>query len=167
MQEIEVKILEINKNELIEKLVNFWAKKVFDSEIYAEFYHSLNWEKIRLRKTNIWNFMTLKVKKNLDWVKSNREYETNFWDYETFVNILLISGFQKFWISKKYRVSYKLWNIVFDFDSIENIPDFVEVESDNIKDVEKWVEILGYSMKNTSTFWEKELKTHYNIEWWI
>ncbi|MDP5039090.1 MAG: class IV adenylate cyclase [Candidatus Gracilibacteria bacterium] len=167
MQEIEVKILEINKDKLIEKLVNLGAEKVFDSEIYAEFYHSLNGEKIRLRKTNIGNFMTLKVKKNLDGVKSNREYETNFGDYETFVNILLISGFQKFGISKKYRVSYKLGNIIFDFDSIENIPDFVEVESDNIKDVEKGVELLGYSMKDTSTFGEKELKAHYNIEWGI
>ena len=43
MQEIEVKILEIDKNCLIKKLKNIWAKKVFDSKIEAFFYKNKDW----------------------------------------------------------------------------------------------------------------------------
>lgn len=167
MQEIEVKILEINKEELIKKLENLWAEMIFDSYIDAEFFMSQNQKKLRLRKTKYWNYMTMKEKIQKDWYKINQEHELEFGDYETFEKILILSWFQKFWISKKQRISYKLWNIVFDFDSIKDIPDFVEVESDNIADVEKWVEILGYNMSQTNTFWEKELKEFYWIKWGI
>ena len=44
MQEIEVKILEIDKNCLIKKLKNIWAKKVFDSKIEAFFYKNKDWK---------------------------------------------------------------------------------------------------------------------------
>ncbi len=109
----------------------------------------------------------MKEKVEQDWYKINQEHELEFGDYETFEKILTLSWFQKFWVSKKQRISYKLWNIVFDFDSIKDIPDFVEVESDNIADVEKWVKILGYNMSQTNIFWEKELKEFYWIKWGI
>ena len=67
MQELEVKILEIDKNKIIEKLESLNAVKVFDGSIEAEFYF-INGKKIRLRK--MWNKNRFNCKKWVaEWVK--------------------------------------------------------------------------------------------------
>ena len=45
MLELEVKIFEIDKDLLISKIEKLWAKKVFDSEIFADFYVNNEWKK--------------------------------------------------------------------------------------------------------------------------
>jgi adenylate cyclase class IV len=93
----------------------------------------------------------------------NLEYEVKIDDYETFENMLVALWFTKYWHSSKQRIAYELGNIVFDFDKYDGIPWFVEVESNNEQDLVKWVELLWYSMKDTHTFTESQVKKHYGI----
>lgn len=162
MQEIEVKILEINKAEVIAKLVKLWAILTFDWEIENDFFD--NGEK-RIRLRRMWgkNYITFKIKSENSIAKSNYELETEFLDYETMVGILENIWFIKIRSSNKKRISYHLWHIAFDFDDFPGIPSFVEIEATNNEDVIRWVELLWYSMEDTKTFWEMELKKHYNI----
>lgn len=162
MQEIEVKILEINKNEIISKLINLWAKLVFEWSIENDFFD--NWDKrIRLRKMWGKNYITFKIKAENEIAKSNLELETEFLDYDTMVQILQNIWFAKTRSSNKTRISYHLWNIWFDIDDFPWIPTFIEIEAQNNEDLIKWVEILWYKLSDTVMYWEMELKKHYNV----
>ncbi|EKE29612.1 MAG: hypothetical protein ACD_2C00137G0002 [uncultured bacterium (gcode 4)] len=161
MQEIEVKIFEIDKDSLISKLVAIGAELIFDWEIAADFYRNAAGKKIRLRKANWQNIMTFKEKLSEDAKMENMEYEIVFDDYGNLCKTLEGIWFDKYWSSAKYRIWYKLWNTVFDFDKLEWIPWFVEIESDNHADVEEWVKFLWYRMDETNKMTERLVKEHY------
>lgn len=161
MLEIEVKILEINKEEIISKLENLWALKTFSWDIENDFFYNAEWKRVRLRKMWGKNFITYKVKKENVLAKSNHEYELEFFDYETMFTILENIWFKHYWNSNKKRISYHVENIAFDIDDFPGIPTFIEVEAQTTENVIKWVELLWYTMEDTKTFWEKELKEYY------
>ncbi|EKE27763.1 MAG: hypothetical protein ACD_3C00154G0006 [uncultured bacterium (gcode 4)] len=161
MQEIEVKIFEIDKDFLIGKIKKLWAEKIFEGEIVADFYINDAGKKIRLRRAAWENIMTYKEKITVNSIMENLEYEIIFDKYENLCNTLECIWFNKYWNSSKYRIGYRLWNIIYDFDKYEWIPWFVEVESDNHEDVIKWVEILWYCMEDTNALTERLVKEHY------
>lgn len=161
MNEIEVKILEIDKKSIISKLEKMWATLTFDWDIENDFFENQENKRIRLRKKWDKFILTFKIKQENNQAKSNKEYEVEFKDYETMSIILENIWFRKYWNSSKKRISYKLDNIVFDIDDFPQIPTFIEVEAQNTEDVIKWVELLWYTMKNTCTLTERELKKFY------
>lgn len=163
MKEVEVKILEIDKDEVISKLENLWAKKVFEWDVFNDFFENGNSKKIRLRQMWSENIMTYKEKIDESWVKSQHEYEIKFDNYENIISILKWIWFIHYWKSSKTRISYSLWNIHFDIDKLDWIPWFVEVESDNSDDVKKWVEILWFDFENVCLLTERWLKERYWI----
>jgi len=163
MQEIEVKILEIDKEAIISKLEKLWAKLIFDWDIENDFYVNQENRKIRLRKKWNKNILTFKIRQENTTMKSNMEYEVEFKEYENMGIILENIWFQKFADSRKKRISYQLDTIVFDIDDFPGIPTFIEVEAQNTEDVMKWVELLWYEMKDTCTLAEKGLKEFYGL----
>lgn len=163
MKEIEVKVLEIDKNLIINKLIYIWAKKKYDWFIEAFFYKNQDNKKIRLRKTTAWFNINYKEKiQNNDFLE-NSEFETEFKDFEMMEKILIWIWFKKYWYSSKYRISYFYDWITFDIDTYLWIPDFVEIEAENINLVEKWVKLLWYKMSDTKIFTEREIKEYYWI----
>ncbi len=162
MNEIEVKILEISKKDLTQKLLDAGGKKIFSWNIEAEFFITENHKKIRLRKYADHNTLTYKVKNDaVSLFKQAQEFECDFDNYDDFVFILESLGCTKCGSSSKFRESYVLNDIRYDFDSIEGIPDFVEIEATSPEKVEEWVQFLGYTLADTKNFWEKELKNYY------
>lgn len=139
MKELEVKILEIDKDLLISKLQELWAILVNDSQIDADFYINSQWQKIRLRKCWVKNILTYKEKIQNDNVLENQEYEVNFDNYSNMENILNSIWFHKYWNSSKHRIEYKLWEITFDLDKLEGIPRLVEIEANTEQLLIRWV----------------------------
>ncbi|HMT01350.1 MAG TPA: class IV adenylate cyclase [Candidatus Absconditabacterales bacterium] len=164
MNELEVKILKIDKDAMIAKVESFGAQKIFDDTIVADFYKNADGKKLRFRKYGAENILTYKEKIQTETLMENLEYEVVIDDYETFEKMLVALGFVKYGHSSKHRTVYKLGNIVFDFDKYENIPWFVEVESDNEQDLVKGVALLGYTMNDTHTLTESQVKKHYGVE---
>ncbi|MDD2908392.1 MAG: CYTH domain-containing protein [Candidatus Gracilibacteria bacterium] len=163
MHEIEVKILEIDKDFIIQKLESMGAKLTFCGEIENEFYQNNDGKRIRLRKMGGKNIMTLKTKIENENMKASNEYEVEFLEYETFKIILENVGFKFSIKTNKQRISYHLGEIAFDIDDFPGIPTFIEVEAQTTKNVIKGVELLGYTMDDTKTFGERELKEYYNL----
>lgn len=161
MKELEVKILDIDKEILIKKLLQIWAKTTFEWYINADFYIKNEWKKLRLRKYWDKNILTYKEKLINQNIMENIEYETCFSDYSKLENILKLIWFNKYWFSYKYRISYNYLDIEYDFDKYQNIPWFVEVESNNEKSLKKWVELLWFQMKDTCILTETKLKEYY------
>ncbi len=161
MIEIEVKILEINKDEIISKLEINWAELDYSSDIEAFFFRNGEWKKIRLRKTNKWNNINFKKLITNDFWMSNIELETDIGEIEIIRKILLEVGFKEYWYSFKNRTSYKLNNITFDIDKYEWIPYVLEIEWKNNEDVKKGLSILWFDMKDAVNLTERELKEKY------
>lgn len=161
MQEFEIKIFEIDKDKIIGDLKSQWATLLSDDILLAYFFINDNWQKLRLRKVNDTNILTYKEKISNDNIMHNLEYEVTVSDFDTMVNMLIQLGFKKYGESTKQRIAYKLDNIIYDFDKLENIPWFVEIESDNAKDLEEGVKKIWYALSDWNTLTERQVKEHY------
>lgn len=164
MQELEIKLLEINVGNVLRILSNLGAIKTFDSEILADFFINERKEKIRLRRTNVGNVMTFKRRLQDIGIMHNEEHEVMFDDYDAMERILLAIGFTHYGQSRKHRESHSFEGIVFDIDTHVGIPTYVEVESSNREQVQRGVELLGYTMEQGSTYSERELKAFYGMD---
>jgi adenylate cyclase class IV len=89
MQELEIKILEIDVPKTLRILEGIGAVKSFDSDILADFFVNERKDKIRLRRSNGQNVMAFKRKLEANGIMHNEEYEVSFDDYESMRNILL------------------------------------------------------------------------------
>ena len=117
MQEIEIKILEIDVQKVRNILLDIGAKKIFDSDILADFFINERKNKIRLRRSAGQNTMTFKTKIPSEGVMHNEEFEVIFDNYDSMKHILIKTGFSHYGQSFKHRESYEFEGIVFDMDT--------------------------------------------------
>jgi adenylate cyclase class 2 len=174
MNEIEVKILDINPVEIRKKLRKAGARKVFEGVIEARFYDFPDnrikkaGNHIRLRK-----FGKEKVEVTFKKLKSKKKYKHNeeidiivnsFEAAHKFLNFLGLSKSKGY---RKKRERYKLKDFQFEIDKYPKIPHFVEVEAKSNdankarKMLEKAVNLLGYRMKDTKPWNGFEVHKHY------
>ncbi len=161
--EVEVKILEIDQAKVTATLQSVGASVVFEGEILADFFRNDLGVKLRLRQMGDKNILTYKVAHLHPDALQNTEIEVVCDNYEGMKQILLAAGFVHYGHSEKYRVSYQYQDIHFDIDTMVGIPPFVEVEAATLASVKKGVELLGYTMDQTSKLTERELKEYYQL----
>jgi adenylate cyclase class 2 len=169
MNEIEVKILGIDKKEIIAKLQKLGARKVFEGEIAGIAFetkdnrmqkkHNL----LRLRKEGRESVLGFKGKKKKSKFKIREEIEVKVDDFNAMKEILLRLGFFPKHQSIKYRVSYMLSKAIVEIDTYRNlsIPAFLEIESSSKKEIERAVNLLGYSMTDTNSWSLPEVIKYY------
>ncbi|MBN2458045.1 CYTH domain-containing protein [Candidatus Woesearchaeota archaeon] len=166
MKEIEVKILDINRKEVVEKLISLGAKKIFDGEIYALFFdfpdktgkkNTDNPERnskktIRLRKMGDKVFLTIKEPIEHDAVKIREEHEVEVSDFEKTRKILESLGLSEWLTMKKHRTSYLVEDVHFELDKhhdqYEYVPEFLEIEARDIDTLYRYVELLGFKRED-------------------
>ena len=107
--------------------------------------------------------LTYKKRKLSEEVLHNEEIEVVVDDAIGLQQILLAAGFVHYGHSEKHRLSYQYQTIRFDLDTMVGIPTFVEVEGETIELVKAGVELLGYTLEQTSTLTERKLKEHYKL----
>lgn len=167
MQEIEVKILEINKDEIIKKLVELGAEKVFDDSIEAVYFDlddnslSENDRILRLRKKGEKAELTFKEGMSRDEAKIMKEFNTEIDDFESMKRILEGIGFKEFKQVKKRRISYLLGDVRFEIDTLPNIPTFLEIEAPSLAKLRESADKLGFSMDNAKPWSVWEVLGHY------
>lgn len=169
MLEVEVKILEIDKQKVIKKLDELGAIKVFEGEIIANYYdypnNSLAKQKktLRLRKKSDFAELTLKEEVSRNGAKIMDEHETKC-EYEGMKSILKNLGFERTKKIVKYRISYSLDKCHFELDTFLGIPTFLEIEAATKKELEEMVAVLGYSMKDTKPWSGHDVLEYYNCK---
>lgn len=167
MIETEVKILDINRKELIKKLESMGAKKVFEGNMYFSFFDfddsSLKSRKIklRLRKEGSKTFITLKRDTKKSKAKIAKETETEVKDYAKIKAILLALGLKESKIMTKKRISFAIKDVKFDIDKYPGIPAFMEIESENIGSVMKYAKKLGFSPEDAKPWSMNDLFDYY------
>lgn len=176
MLEKEIKILEIDREVIVEKLLEFGAEKSFEGFIHDVYYdfpnnpdHKMeaNNRMFRLRKKGEEHIYTIKRKRK-EYQKSEGthakdEHETPVTNITSFVKVLEKYGMKKTREKKKHRVSYKLDNMEFDFDLYEGIPELLEIEGPDGKTIQKWVKKLGLEDHEQMLGGSRKIFKHYGI----
>lgn len=154
MKEVEVKILNIDRHRVEESLQRLGAEKVFDAKVSAFFYDfkdgalSKSHSVLRLRQEGDVTMLTFKKILGKQGAKIAEEVSVKVSDLSQMQKILESVGLFLTGTTKKHRTSYQLETAHFDIDSYMGqhnfIPDFMEIEAENLQVIHKWAAILGF-----------------------
>lgn len=166
MKEVEVKILEIDKDQVIKKLESLRAKKVLDEEMFSVYYdidYRGDFERtMRIRKKNGKNILTFKRREKESKVRTSEEIEVVVDNFENMRRILKYLEVKERDASKTHRISYKIKNSLVEIDEKVGIPTYLEIESPDEDELKEVVELLGYEIENTSNWSGKQLAEYYS-----
>lgn len=168
-QEIECRFLEIDKDKLIQRLLELGATdkgEVLLEEIImydsAEEWRKVN-KFIRLRKAGNTSTIAYKEYKKQA-VDGAYEIEFEVDDYEKTVLFFEKIGFKPFRFQQKKRHSFILDDIIFDIDTWPNVPPYLEIEAESVQDLQKATQVIGYDWREAIFNNAKWILEHkYNI----
>jgi predicted adenylyl cyclase CyaB len=172
MQEIEVKILEINRRKVEDTLARMGATKTFDGEVKTLFYDFKDGSIVkarnvmRLRSENNHFVLTYKNVKRNQQAKKAEEYSVVVSDLLAMQKILESLGLVLIDSTKKHRISYELEVAHFDIDcylgKYKYIPEFLEIEADSVGSIHKYAKVLGLDAKNCLAWSTAQVIEHYS-----
>ncbi len=143
--EYEVRIIEINKEEVIERLEKLGATKVgeFNYRRYVYDFNPAQYEKwIRLRTDG--KQTTLTIKEITDYgIEGTKETEIEVSDFDITNEILEKLGYVARGYQENNRIRYMLDNVEIDIDTWPSIPTYLEIEGKCSQDVVETIEKLG------------------------
>lgn len=159
MREKEVKVLNIDKDDIENKLKNIGATLIkdeeqinirFDSEESILKRNLNGYLRIRITKNLLngetKNTMTFKKSISRDKLRINEEIETEISNVEETTKIIEILGYKKKRPGLKHRRSYFYDNIIFEIDTWdkETYPKpYLEIEMSTEEDLEKAIKLLN------------------------
>lgn len=172
MREIEVKILEIDRKNIERKLVSLGAKKTFEGEITAILLDfdgdTIKKAKdvLRLRKIGKKSYLTFKKYVKSRKAKIRKEFEVEVSDFGETKSILECLRLSPKLSMRKRRISYELDGLHFEidryYDEFGFVPEFLEIESNNLKKLYKYVALLGFKKSDCKPWTIMELAEHYS-----
>lgn len=148
--EFETRFLEINKEELISKLLKLGAVDKGEFKLKEEIFYDndLIWLKqnkfIRIRKKG--EKITLTYKHNQEQkVDSAKEIEFEISSMDAASNFLNALDLIKYRVIEKYRHTFELEGVTFDIDTWPKIPVYVELEGNSVEEIKMVAEKLGFN----------------------
>lgn len=151
--EYEVRILNINKEEIIKKLEKLNAEFKWDhlQKRYVYDFHPIEPSKwIRLRTNGEEITLTIKNIKS-DSIDGTEELEIEVDDFEKTNLILEELGYKHKGYQENRRRRYYLNGVEVDIDSWPMLPDYLEIEGKSIEEVYQIVELLGFTKEDITT----------------
>jgi len=173
LREIEVKVLDINKEEIKDKLINIGAKLVKDEYQYnyifdtEERYLKSNYNGyLRIRKTiskEGKEKINLTLKRNIPnkKIRENIENSIVIDNVEEGMKILEVLGYKLINKGTKHRKSYKYSKFLFEIDEWDKKTypkPYLEIEVKKEKDLEEALEILNIDKEKTTNKSIEELR---------
>lgn len=173
-RELEVKVLNINKDEIISKLEKIGAIRIkneyqvniiFDND-KRDIFNKHNGY-LRLRETKNLDtgekkfIFTLKKTISKDNVRENIEYDTIIENDDALIKILSHLNLKIKHKGTKERISYKYDDILFEIDTWnkDTYPKpYLEIEVKDKKDLEKAIDLLDLDKDNVTTKSLKQLR---------
>lgn len=167
MREKEVKVLNIDKQEIEKKLINLGATLIKDeNQINYRFDTEDNFLKktyngyLRIRVTeNLLNketkyTMTFKRSVNRNKLRVNEETETEISDWKSTAKIIELLGYRMKKPGHKHRRSYTYDGITFEIDTWDKktySKPYLEIEMTSEKDLEKAIKLLDLDINQVTT----------------
>ncbi|GAB4488147.1 MAG: hypothetical protein OHK006_18190 [Thermodesulfovibrionales bacterium] len=154
MREIEIKILEIDRDAVSAALAALGAAQTFDGTMHALYYDlpgsplKERGDALRLRLEGERAVLALKRHVEDGKAKVREELEVAVADFDAMRTLLGSLGFAVWLEMKKHRTRYSLGEVHFDLDRYEDmhayIPEFLEIEGPDTETVFRHAELLGF-----------------------
>ncbi len=176
--EYEVVFMDINREELIQKIMDLWwicsKKNTLMKRVIFETLNNKRWSYLRVRDE--WDKITCTYKQE-DLLKTDinsiKELETVVEDFDIMVNI-----FRKLWlVEKSYQETYReVWEIngeiEFMIDLWPWLKPYIEIEWENEEVVKKYSQLLWFNYDDwifgtSFQIYEKELWLDYDFINWL
>lgn len=167
MREREVKVLNIDKEEIEKKLIDLGAVLVkdedqinyrFDTDDYFLKKKYMGYLRIRITKNNLSgetkSTMTFKRSIKRDSLRVNEEIDTDISDWESASQIIELLGYKQKRPGYKHRRSYMYENILFEIDTWDEktySKPYLEIEVASEEDLEKAIRLLNLDRSQITT----------------
>ncbi|HNZ83506.1 MAG TPA: class IV adenylate cyclase [Sedimentibacter sp.] len=167
MREREVKVLNIDKEEIEKKLIDIGAVLVKDEDQINyrfdtdDYYLKKTYDaylRIRITKNNLSgetiNTMTFKRNLKRDSLRINEEVNTDLSNWESAAKIIEILGYKQKRPGYKHRRSYMYDNILFEIDTWDEetyAKPYLEIEVSSDEELEKAIMILNIDRSQITT----------------
>ncbi len=169
--EIEVKVLEVDRPLLEQKILALGGEKEFEAEFSAILFDDAAGSirgagnLLRLRKEQDGVKLTFKQTVSTGVAKIMDEHETAVADFEVMRTILASLGYREMLALRKMRAQFSLHgqHLVFDkyFDELAHIPEFLEIEAQSEAALLELVDVLGIERGQALPWNTHDLMVHY------
>lgn len=165
--EFEVRVLDINKDKIIEKLELLGANKIAEFDYKRRVYNfnpATDHKWIRLRTDG--KKTTLTIKKLEDFtIDGTKELEIEVSNFEETNQVLEELGYKSHTYQENRRIRYVLNGVELDIDSWPYIPTYLEIEGKDEESVKNMIKLLEVNEdKVTSIDVQGVFKEFYNID---
>ena len=164
--ECEIKILDIDVEELINKLEELGAEKIgeYDQKRYVyDVVPKQEGKFIRLRTNGVKTTLTYKDKKYTS-MSSTKELELEIEDFSKAHMLLTAAGLSIDKYVENKRISYKYDDVEFDIDCYPMIPPYVEIEAKNEDIINEFINKLGLQNYEATIDSLKKVYKKYNVD---
>jgi adenylate cyclase class 2 len=168
MNEIEVKILDINKSEVIKRIKELGGKLLFENkEFNAVFFESPKHQVIRIRQEGDTVVICHKNKLHSETdAKIMEETEIITDDFNQAIKLLQNLGHKLAEGGiRKIRTSYKLNNCKIEFDNHLDkyvfIPEYLEIEGTSEDEIFETAKLIGFSKEDCNNWNTSKVIEHY------
>lgn len=164
--EYEVKILGINHAEMVGKLEDLGAELVgeYNQRRYVyDFIPAINNKWIRLRTNGKRTTLTIKEIK-AEVIDGTRELEIEVSDFDITHNILREFGYREKAYQENKRIQYRLDGVEIDLDCWPMIPEYMEIDGNNEKEVLSILNKLGVDKKDACSLSVKSVYEKYGLD---
>lgn len=163
--EIECRILEIDPEQIQQKLLEIGAEKIAERKMKRYVYdidsnNKHSW--IRLRDNGEKTTLTIK-EIHTDEIDGTKEIEVDVGDFEKTNTILNKLKYEHKAYQENKRISFKFKNVEIEIDFWPKIPPYVEFEAPSIEEIEEVVNLLGFNMSNTTCLNNLKIYEKYGI----
>lgn len=174
-QEVEVTILDINKEEIQNKLESIGAEKIQDTRLVVDWFRIKGIKEgedpwfLRIRSNSEGkNEVTWKAKSSTDGI-SRKHKEINFLidEPEKLEDLFEELNLENYAHQEKDRVSYKYKDWQFDIDTYPGMPPYLEIEGDSDEHIKEALGLLGIDKNRTWNQGERILiQQVYSLDWY-
>ena len=165
--EFEVRILDINKEDIMKKLEALGAEKISEFDYKRRVYNfnpPTDHKWIRLRTDGKKSTLTIKKIESFS-IDGTKEMEIEVSDFEETNKMLEEMGYKAHTYQENKRTRYMLDGVEFDIDSWPYIPTYLEIEGKSEESVKKMMDLLEVDKaKATSLDVQGVFKEFYNID---
>jgi len=173
MEEVEIKIVPIDRGKVEAKLQSLGALRTFEGDVETVFFDfkgnpiaKAN-NLLRLRKKGDKNELTFKKFVPNKSAKVREEYEVLVSDFGTTQLVLESIGLTPFQRMKKHRISYALKDgVTVDLDKytgeFSHIPELMELEAKDVATLRSHVKMLGFGPEDAKPWTTFELVKYYS-----
>ena len=174
-QEIETKVLDIDREELLKKLFGLGAEKVSETRLAVDWYRPIGLSEgeeswyLRVRSySGERHEVTWKAKSEIiGKVRKHKEINFLIDEPEKITDLFEELGLEKYAHQEKDRTTFKYKDWQFDIDVYPRMPAFIEIEGVSEEHIKEAMRLLGLENSRTWALGERTLiQNIYNLNWY-